>query len=218
MFSTTIPSSFSSVTSSFSAPSYIRSPLHLLLPLLPLLPLPISFSPSSSPFALSGSFLSFCWFLWLLCSPSFLPFLLYLCLTSFIPFLCILFPFLSPFLHFTLLLLLSCPSYVSTAPSPSSAPLLLPFPLLHLLHLLPLLSLFIPFSAPYPSSSLSAISPSPLPLLILFPLLPHRPLLRLLPLLQNTINRTNLSHTGCNLQTAWRNLSLSAAFRRKERG
>ena len=51
-----------------------------------------------------------------------------------------------------------------------------------------------------------------------FPLLPHRPLLRLLPLLQNTINRTNLSHTGCNLQTAWRNLSLSAAIRRKERG
>ena len=100
--------------------------------------------------------------------PSFLPFLLYLCLTSFIPFLYIVFPFLSPFLHFTLLLLLSCPSYVSTAPSPSSAPLLLPFPLLHLLHLLPLLSLFIPFSAPYPSSSLSAISPSPLPLLIFF--------------------------------------------------
>lgn len=215
MFSTTIPSSFSSVTSSFSAPSYIRSPLHLLLPLLPLLPLPISFSPSSSPFALSGSFLSFCWLIWLLCSPSFLPFLLYLCLTSFIPFLCIVFPFLSPFLHFTLLPLLSCPSYASTAPSPSSAPLLLPFPVLHRL---PLLSLFIPFSAPYPSSSLSAISPSPLPLLILFPLLPHRPLLRLLPLLQNTINRTNLSHTGCNLQTAWRNLSLSAAIRRKERG
>lgn len=145
-------------------------------------------------------------------SPSFLLFLLYLCLTSFIPFLCIVFPFLSPFLHFTLLPLLSCPSFASTAPSPSSAPLLLPFPLLHLL---PLLSLFIPFSAPYPSSSLSAISPSSLPLLIL---LPHRPLLRLLPLLQNTINRTNLSHTGCNLQTAWRNLSLSAAIRRKERG
>ena len=97
MFSTTIPSSFSSVTSSFSAPSYIRSPLHLLLPLLPLLPLPISFSPSSSPFALSGSFLSFCWLIWLLCSPSFLPFLLYLCLTSFIPFLCIVFPFLYSF-------------------------------------------------------------------------------------------------------------------------
>lgn len=118
-------------------------------------------------------------------------------------------------LSFTSLLpLLSCPSYASTAPSPSSAPLLLPFPLLHLL---PLLSLFIPFSAPYPSSSLSAISPSSLPLLILLPLLPHRPLLRLLPLL-HTINRTNLSHTGCNLQTAWRNLSLSAAIRRKERG
>ena len=122
------------------------------------------------------------------------------------------FRFFTPFLHFTLLPLLSCPSYASTAPSPSSAPLLLPFPLLHLL---PLLSLFIPFSAPYPSSSLSAISPSSLPLLIL---LPHRPLLRLLLLLQNTINRTNLSHTGCNLQTAWRNLSLSAVIRRKERG
>ena len=125
-------------------------------------------------FPISGSFLSFCWLIWLLCSPSFLPFLLYLCLTSFIPFLCIVFPFLSPFLHFTLLPLLSCPSYASTAPSPSSAPLLFPFPVLHRL---PLLSLFIPFSAPYPSSSLSAISPSSLPLLILLPLLPHRPLL-----------------------------------------
>ena len=55
------------------------------------------------------------------------------------------FRFFTPFLHFTLLPLLSCPSYASTAPSPSSAPLLLPFPLLHLL---PLLSLFIPFLLP----------------------------------------------------------------------